>query len=532
MARVDLTWIKTVGGYLKTAYSSGLNILVNGENRYINFNLLSGASGYGIRDNNGTLQFKNSGGSWTDIGTGGGGTSDHGSLTGLGDDDHTQYALADGSRGSFATTAQGALADTALQPADVHAVATSGDYDDLSNKPDLTVFDNIEVQADQSSFPATGSADVLYLETNTGLLYRWTGSAYAVISAQLALGETSTTAYRGDRGKAAYDLRHSHSNKSILDNIQEALTTALKSGYDAASSWVSTNGATVLAHLANTSNPHSVDKTDVGLGNVPNVDARARSSHTGSQAISTITGLQAALDAKIPTSASINQNSHGFNVGDPLRHNGTNYVLAQADTAVNAEVIGVVASVTDSNNFVLQQSGFLSGLSGLTAGDVYWLSETVAGDVTTTQPSGAGEIARPVYLAVSATEAWILPYVGQEIDAITGTFETLTYDKAVSEFYDNGNAGGSFTIDWSNGNKQKITLDNASPTLAFSNVVDGQTLELWCEYSTAQATPTWSDIDYWLGGSAPDMPASASEVTIVTASADGTLVIASGEVAS
>lgn len=45
----------------------------------------------------------------------GGGVTDHGALTGLADDDHTQYAKADGTRGSFATVAQGALADTALQ---------------------------------------------------------------------------------------------------------------------------------------------------------------------------------------------------------------------------------------------------------------------------------------------------------------------------------------------------------------------------------------------------------------------------------
>lgn len=44
---------------------------------------------------------------------------DHGALTGLADDDHTQYALADGSRGAFATEAQGALADSAVQPADI-----------------------------------------------------------------------------------------------------------------------------------------------------------------------------------------------------------------------------------------------------------------------------------------------------------------------------------------------------------------------------------------------------------------------------
>lgn len=51
--------------------------------------------------------------------SGGMGVTDHGALTGLADDDHTQYALADGTRGTFATTAQGALADSALQSADI-----------------------------------------------------------------------------------------------------------------------------------------------------------------------------------------------------------------------------------------------------------------------------------------------------------------------------------------------------------------------------------------------------------------------------
>jgi hypothetical protein len=42
-------------------------------------------------------------GSWsTPAGGGGGGVTDHGALTGLGDDDHALYALADGTRGTFA----------------------------------------------------------------------------------------------------------------------------------------------------------------------------------------------------------------------------------------------------------------------------------------------------------------------------------------------------------------------------------------------------------------------------------------------
>ena len=37
----------------------------------------------------------------------------------------------------YATAAQGTLADSATQPGDLAAVATSGDYDDLTNKPTL-----------------------------------------------------------------------------------------------------------------------------------------------------------------------------------------------------------------------------------------------------------------------------------------------------------------------------------------------------------------------------------------------------------
>lgn len=51
-----------------------------------------------------------------------------------------------------------------------------------------------------SSFPATGEDGKIYIAKDTNLSYRWTGSDYAVISPSLALGNTSSTAYRGDWG--------------------------------------------------------------------------------------------------------------------------------------------------------------------------------------------------------------------------------------------------------------------------------------------------------------------------------------------
>ena len=45
----------------------------------------------------------------------------------------------------------------------------------------------------------------IYVDVESNITYRWSGTVYVAIGSDLALGETSSTAYRGDRGKAAYD---------------------------------------------------------------------------------------------------------------------------------------------------------------------------------------------------------------------------------------------------------------------------------------------------------------------------------------
>lgn len=65
--------------------------------------------------------------------------------------------------------------------------------------------DDVLEYANFAALPGTGESGKIYVTQDTNLTYRWSGSAYAEISASLALGETSATAYRGDRGKAAYD---------------------------------------------------------------------------------------------------------------------------------------------------------------------------------------------------------------------------------------------------------------------------------------------------------------------------------------
>lgn len=65
--------------------------------------------------------------------------------------------------------------------------------------------DDVLEYANLAAFPATGESGKIYVAQDNNKTYRWSGSGYIVISDTIALGETSATAYRGDRGKIAYD---------------------------------------------------------------------------------------------------------------------------------------------------------------------------------------------------------------------------------------------------------------------------------------------------------------------------------------
>lgn len=65
---------------------------------------------------------------------------------------------------------------------------------------DILEYDNL------AGFPVTGETGKIYVAKDTNLTYRWSGTAYVEISKSLAIGETDSTAYRGDHGKALYDF--------------------------------------------------------------------------------------------------------------------------------------------------------------------------------------------------------------------------------------------------------------------------------------------------------------------------------------
>lgn len=61
--------------------------------------------------------------------------------------------------------------------------------------------DDVEEYGSLLSFPKQGEEGKIYVAKDTNLTYRWGGSTYVEVGQSIALGETSGTAYPGDKGK-------------------------------------------------------------------------------------------------------------------------------------------------------------------------------------------------------------------------------------------------------------------------------------------------------------------------------------------
>lgn len=174
------------------------------------------------------------------------------------------------------------------------------------------VDDVIEVDT-FNNLPGTGESGKIYIVQDTNLTYRWSGTDYVEISKSLALGETSSTAYSGDKGKATTDKLNRIPDKLITDtvNVNQSTTEAVLNftTYRQEAQQIGRNTLTITSattsqaglmsssdktkldglkdqagitsdinavqtnletHINNKSNPHEVTKDQVGLGNVDN----------------------------------------------------------------------------------------------------------------------------------------------------------------------------------------------------------------------------------------------------------------------
>lgn len=193
------------------------------------------------------------------------------------------YVIKDEEARTSISTLQGNLGDlrtaldTALEKANAaipssqkgvaNGVASLGSDGKVPSSQLPSYVDDVLEAENKAAFPTSGESGKIYVAKDTNLTYRWSGSAYVEISPSLALGETSSTAYAGNKGKA---------NADAIAALQ-----------------------TTVAGKANSSHTHTVES----ITNLQDaLDAKANSSHT--HTIANVTNLQSSLDAKAPKSHS------------------------------------------------------------------------------------------------------------------------------------------------------------------------------------------------------------------------------------
>lgn len=86
--------------------------------------------------------------------------------------------------------------------------------------------DDVLEYAKQANFPSTGETGKIYIDLATNKTYRWSGSAYVEISQSLALGTTSSTAYRGDYGNSAYTHAVTNKGSAFSSGLYKITTNA------------------------------------------------------------------------------------------------------------------------------------------------------------------------------------------------------------------------------------------------------------------------------------------------------------------
>lgn len=278
--------------------------------------------------------------------------------------------------------------------------------------------------------PIVGEEGKIFVDFVTNLSYRWSGSAFVSVASDLALGETSSTAYRGDRGKAAYD----HSQ--------------LTSG-----------------------NPHNVTKADIGLDNVDNTSDLDKPISTATQ-----TALNAKADtlqfATMPIASSENLGAIVQYIGSDTQDytNGFYYQCVsdgEIEPTYSWEQKDVQPTEGGSGSLTKAITAAID-VGGISAGSTYSVGtdvEDILSDLleptlypTFTAPSAGLTYSASQYYAVGGTVNALAANVTLNRGTITPAYGTSGYRSgattgysiatvgADTEFSDSSENSGSFSV--------------------------------------------------------------------------------------
>ena len=339
------------------------------------------------------------------------------------------------------TSADKSLVTNAIQSSEKGAnngVAELGSDGKIPSSQLPSYVDDVLEYDTASDFPSVGESGKIYIALDTNLTYRWGGTEYVAIASDLALGETASTAYRGDRGKIAYE------HATDPNKASSAVTSGMYKF-----------GVTSEGHISDTT---SVTKQDIVALGIPAQDT------TYSDATTTDSGLMSATDkTKL----------------DGVEAGANNYVLPEATTSS----LGGVKP--DGSTITVDADGTIHGASSIAE-----LNDI--GDVNISNPQNGQSL---VYDATN--EEWVNSQGTSQIDELNdiGDVDITTPTNGQALVYN------STTENWENGTVSTVEIDDTttSQTKVWSSdkvsseladkvdVVSGKQLSTE-DYTTAEKT--------------------------------------------
>lgn len=354
----------------------------------------------------------------------------------------------------YATAAQGATADSAVQPGDLAPVATSGAYADLTGKPTIP-----STAAEVGAIAATekGAASGVATLGSDSKIPLAQLPATAITSTYVVANEAAMLALAAQEGDVAIrpDINTSFilaaEPAGTLSNWQEILAPSAGGGAPVGSSTPQPLGTATPGVSSSASRQDHVhdmpSAADIGLGNVNNTsDANKPVS----------TAQQAALDDKVDVVAGKGLSTEDYSTAEKAKLGGIATGATANDTDANLK--------NRANHTGSQATSTVTGLdsalaaraliAGLPSRDV-----TASGAVT---PSDAGKwlicnSASPITLTIGAeaTAAWTTPgilpmfhilQIGAGAVTVTGDGFSVTLHAADTNVLDG--AGAAATALW------------------------------------------------------------------------------------
>lgn len=208
------------------------------------------------------------------------------------------------------------------------------------------------------------------------------------------------------------------------NDVQQALSTLDSHVHN--SSTVETNLA-FSGTLSSLSNPDTVENALVALDGLTASTLPVSTGSFTNNLVSTDNTVQAGLlrlDKLASNEVRIVQNAHGFSVLDAIRRSGAVWVKANGSSWETSEKVFVVKEIISANEFIATSAGRIRTTSphGLTLGATYYLSPSVLGGYTSTQPTGTVNLPlgfyRPLFFVEGTTVVNVLDYASPVIDNV------------------------------------------------------------------------------------------------------------------